>query len=328
MDFPYIQSSTFLHYLKTLYKHYPNIYQLLDFDTLLNIDIEKYYNALDKKSWEFESTEQNGRGQNYNEEKKDLEGRGCGIETLLRLFVPTEDRLPPSHWKILDVLAGNGTITRYLKKFTSHPCQIISADISKYMINAAFLNNFSCIRQPADKSFFIDSCLDGVLIAYGSHHLNDEDRDKALAEAYRTLKSDHRVILHDFEEGTPMTAWFHKIVHPYSKTGHPHPHYSKEELVERFSKAGFSKVKVMTIEDPFRLTDKTAEAAKRRLLRHLFNMYGLIKFYEKFKKQWEIELENVINDIFGGITVTLTNEGYQAELSRNAIVGIGTKKIK
>lgn len=118
------------------------------------------------------------------------------------------------------------------------------------------------LRQPATCSLIRD----GALIAYGSHHLNHDDRPAAMAEAFRTLRAGGRLVLRDFETGGGTARWFDRVVHPWSPTGHPHRHFSRREMFTLLTAAGFRDVRVMDIDDLVGAGDTPARLARTALV--------------------------------------------------------------
>jgi len=183
-------------------------------------------------------------------------------------------------------------------------------------------NGLPAIRQAAGHSFFRDDALDGVLIGYGTHHLDSDERDAAVSEAHRTLKSGRRLIVHDFEEGGTTASWFSKVVHPYSRTGHPYPHFRRDELLARFTRAGFTDIRIMDLPDPFTVFAPTADGARVGLLQHLYWMYDLMKLDAP---TWMESLSDLVEQTLGPISVTEADSRYVASVDRTALVAVGTK---
>ena len=173
-------------------------------------------------------------------------------------------------------------------------------------------------------SLLHDGVLDGVLIAYGSHHLAGPERLAAAREAHRTLKPGGRFVLHDFEIGGPVDHWFAAMVHPFSETGHPHLHFSRAEMADLLADAGFAEAEVIDMNDPFTLSSSTAHGARLAVLRHLYNMYGLVKLPLETGDDLE-DLERRVNETLGPITVARVGEHWIGRLHRTALVAIGTK---
>jgi SAM-dependent methyltransferase len=191
------------------------------------------------------------------------------------------------------------------------------------MIGACHAQALPCVRQSATRSLFRDNVLDGVLIAYGSHHLDSSARPLAVREAHRTLRAGGRLVLHDFEIGGPSASWFDRVVHPYSRTGHPHRHFSRDEMFNLLASAGFRDVRVFEISDPFTLHGSSPEEARHNAIMHLYDMYDLIKVADA---ACDIvpRLERHVSKTLGPISIRRDGRGYIAEIHRQALVAVGT----
>lgn len=246
------------------------------------------------------------------------------MNTLLRCFSPTSRDMPDADAHILDVLGGDGTIARFVNTLEEPQPTIITADLSRYMIEACMKQGLPCIRQSATKSLFKDDTLDGILIAYGSHHLTAEDRQLAIDEAHRTLKPGGRLVLHDFESGGKTAKWFEEVVHIYSRTGHPHPHFTRAEMWERLEVAGFRDVRVFDLNDPFDLPGMTANDAMNNAYLHMYHMYDLVKIASN-RSDIVPRVARCVEQTLGEITVEPSAEGFVATIPRKALVAVGTK---
>lgn len=304
-----------------------HIYSCGDLDELLDLsrtgNIDRYVHDLDLLSWEFEGTVTGGRGSAYNTAQRSVDNREIGMVDLLTRFSETAE-LPGPRVKILDVLGGDGTLARFCRTLTADGPTIYTADLSRLMIDACDAQHLPCVRQSATHSLFRTAVLDGVLIAYGSHHLNDRERRDAVAEAYRTLKPGGRLVLHDFEIGGRCAKWFEQVVHPLSRTGHPYLHFSRSEMSTLLLDAGFVDVHVAAMHDPFHLLGETPDQARRNAVMHLYAMYDLVKVADRTEDICA-RLERHVRDIFGPIATRPAQGGYVAEISRDAIVAVGRK---
>ena len=317
----YLSGYAVEEYLDCLRRDDPTLYDLLSPDRCG--DAEDYIIEMNSHSWEFESEETGGRGLAYNHAQKSATNREAGMTTLLKCLSPSAE-IPGPDFRILDVLGGDGTLARFCRTLGRHSPTIYTADISKFMIDACRAQSLPCIRQSATRSLFRDNVLDGVVIAYGSHHLGDDERPAAVREARRTLKPGGRLVLHDFEIGGKCANWFDTVVHPYSRTGHPHRHFSRQEMSDLFTAAGFRDVGVFEIEDPIALQGNTPENAKHNAIMHMYDMYDLIKVADS-RAEVVPRLERHISETLGPISVSGGGGRYVARISRQALVAVGTK---
>jgi SAM-dependent methyltransferase len=317
----YLDGYSFEEYLDHLRHDHPELYDLLCHERCR--DAERHIAKMNVVSWEFEDEKAGGRGLAYNFAQKSADNRKVGMTTLLECFSSSFE-LPGQGFRILDVLGGDGIFARFCKTLGHHTPTIYTADISKFMIDACRAQGLPCVRQSATRSLFRDNVLDGVLIAYGSHHLDSNARRLAVREAHRTLRAGRRLVLHDFEIGGRCARWFDSIVHPYSRTGHPHAHFSRREMFDLFTSAGFRDVRVFEISDPFTLHGSSPEEARHNAIMHMYEMYDLVKVADS---ACDIApcLERHITETFGPISIRQEECRYVAQISRHALVAVGTK---
>ncbi|WNJ89605.1 class I SAM-dependent methyltransferase [Bosea sp. 685] len=320
----YLTGVNYNEYLDYLHQNHPKIYNMLDIDFLRSDSMKVYVDGINNESWEFEVDGVGGRGIAYNYAQRSIDNRRIGMEYLINLFDFKNTMFKGGDFFVLDVLGGDGTVARFAKTMEIDNLNIITADISKYMIDKCYSNKYSCVRQSATRSLFRNDVLDGVLIAYGSHHIAGEDREIAVREAHRTLKPGGIIAFHDFEIGKPSANWFEAVVHPYSRTGHPHPHFTREELKELFVQAGFRDFDVFDMHDPFTLRGRTPDEAKENAIMHLYYMYDLIKIGED-RSDIVRNLEPIVEGLFGAITIEFTGSEYCATVARDALVAVGKK---
>jgi SAM-dependent methyltransferase len=320
---PYIDHLSFEDYLTFIEQTFPELRQMLDGELLSPEFIESYISEMKKISWEFERTDGGGRGDTYNLAQKDLNNRRVGMSILMQQF---EANRSNGKYVILDALAGDGTIARFVEKNGFDNLQIISADLAGFMVRQCIEQKLPCIRQSATQSLFLDNSLDGVLIAYGSHHIPKGERKQAVAEAYRTLREGGRFVLHDFEDESGTAKWFEDVVHPFSRTGHPHPHphFSRADMFLLLADAGFRDVRIFDMDDSFTLSGSSPEGAKRRALQHLYHMYDLVKISNRQEDALK-RLEACVAETFGEIKIKKEVDCYTATVRRTALVAVGTK---
>ena len=319
----YVNGYSFDEYLDYLRSWRPELYDLLSHERCC--DAERHIGKMNIISREFEDENAGGRGLAYNVAQKSADNRRVGMTTLLKCFC-SSFKVPGQDFRVLDVLGGNGTFARFCKTLRYQTPTIYTADISKFMIDACHAQALPCVRQPATRSLFRNNVLDGVLIAYGSHHLDSNARQLAVCEAHRTLRAGGRLVLHDFEIGGRCAKWFDSVVHPYSRTGHPHAHFSRQEMFHLFTSAGFHDVRVFEIHDPFTLRGGSPEEAKHNAIMHMYHMYDLIGIADS---ACDIApcLERHITETLGRISIRQEEGRYTAEISRQALVAVGSKSI-
>ncbi|MBB3411929.1 SAM-dependent methyltransferase [Rhizobium sp. BK316] len=320
----YLTGMTFSDYYRTAVTSHPDLCDLLDEDAITGDRLDDYLRVMNSLSWEFEDLADGGRGAAYNVAQKVVGNRQQGMVALLKCFSPSFRDMPDADTKILDVLGGDGTIARFVHSLDGPRPTIFTADLSRFMVDACMRQGLPCVRQSATRSLFKDNSLDGVLIAYGSHHLADDDRQLAISEAYRTLKPGGRLVLHDFETGGETARWFEEVVHVYSRTGHPHPHFTRPEMWERFSAAGFRDVRVFDLNDPFTLPGATADEAVSNALMHMYHMYDLVKIANG-SGDITNRVARCVEQTLGEIHVNKAEDDFVATIPRKALVAVGTK---
>jgi SAM-dependent methyltransferase len=321
----YIDDLTFDEYLKEIRNDYPNLYDLLDPARIENGAIQEYIKEMDKLSWEFEGNDVGGRGAAWSLAQKNLDNRRVGMVNLIKYFSPSYRDMPESSFQILDVLGGPGSIARCLSTFEKHHPTIFTADLSKVMISACRAEKLPYVRQSASRSLLRDDALDGVLIAYGSQLLDLKARQLAVLEAHRTLKPGRRLVLHAFEVGGGVARFFDTVVHPYSRTGHPHQHFTRPGILDIFEQADFRDVRIFEMADPIILHGQTPEEAKRSAIIHMYKSYDLVKLGDS-KSDVEATLEPLIVNTLGPISISPEQNHYVAQIPRSVLVAVGTKR--
>jgi SAM-dependent methyltransferase len=227
---------------------------------------------------DFEDAAGGGRGDSYRLAQRDPRVRLHGIRQLFTLAAP-DGRLGswrPAH-VLLDVLGGDGTLARAVRGLlpADRRPTVLTSDLAGGMVAAAQRLGLPAVRQPAQALQLRDGSVDAVVLAYGTHHVPVGERAAAVAEARRVLRPGGRVVLHDFEDGSPVARWFAEVVHPLSRTGHPYPHFTEAGMRDLLTAAGLVDVTVRRVYDPFRLVGPDRVGARRLLGRHLLDMYGL-----------------------------------------------------
>jgi hypothetical protein len=143
------------------------------------------------------------------------------------------------------------------------------------MVVSAMQLGLPAVRQSAAYPILAEETLDAVIFAYGTHHLPQSQRPLALANAFRMLKPGGRVIVQDFEVGTPTARWYSEVLDTYTETGHPCSHFTRAGLLRLVDNAGFVDVKLMNIYDPCITHADTPHAAKIKILAYLVDLFAL-----------------------------------------------------
>ena len=320
----YVSELTFLEYLQEIHEKHPSLYELLDPERIEADVIEGYRKELNTLSWEFEDQGVGGRGLGWSQAQNRSNSRRVGMMSLMELFRPASREFSVSSLRVLDVLGGSGTIAQLATTLGNSAPTIFTADISNLMISSCRAHGLPYIRQSATRSLFRDNSLDGVLIGYGTQLLSRNARRLSVLEAYRTLKPGSRLVLHAFEADQRAARFFDDVVHPYSRTGHPHEHLTRAEIRGLFADAGFCDVRISDMHDPFILDGQTAGEARRNALMHLYTAYDLCHIVGS-GQEIEAKLEALVEKTLGPISVRREEGHYIAEVPRTALVAIGVK---
>lgn len=330
----YLEGMLFNEYLEHIKNNAIDLYKKIDF-----ADEERLNNWLARmqKSCTGFSTK-GGRGAAYRAgQKRNPLARKNGVRDLFKIV---EQDSPKS---VLDALGGSGTMSRVRSlledEFENPIPLIITSDLDSDQISAALKDGFLAIRQPAQDTLFKSNTFDAILFAYGTHHLPVSTRPEAWREAYRLLNDQGRIIVQDFETGTPTEKWYSEVLHLTTKTGHACTHFTANQLRDDLIDSGFKNVEIHYIYDAFILCGDTEEEALVNGIRHIVNLFGMEYLYPESdnRKNWLEIIERLdryftipeyvqLNGEFERkITVRKVGDQYEAEFPRVALVVTGVK---
>lgn len=174
--------------------------------------------------------------------------------------------------------------------------RIITNDISPHMFYRAGIWGFPT-REDATRlsRTFLPGSLDGVLFAYGTHHV--PGMFEAAREGFAILRPGGTVVVHDFFAEGPAGQWFHQVVDRHSKTGHDIPHAGPIQMAVVLFTAGFRDVSLHEIQDPFFVASNAAGdgvQAKDLALSYLLGMYGMGESFEGRLDEFEEIVKTVL----------------------------------
>jgi|SRR5450756_176282 len=278
---------------------------------------------------DFGSEESGGRGESYlRAQISNSQARSTGITHLLSLI----RRNPAGFTTIVDLLGGDGLVHRVCAENGVPDLEIMTCDASPHMIRAAWSMGIPALLQRAERQLFESESLDGVLLAYGTHHIPPDLRSKAVAESFRVLSAAGTFVMHDFEVGSVVDTWFTTIVDHYSRTGHRYRHFTTDEIHEYMLKAGFAECELLEIHDPYVGIGVTPRAAERAVGEYLVNMYGLSNACDALGEEeaahWAVREARQIFQYPDGLQTTvqqLADDRWMMTIPRIAIVGVGRK---
>lgn len=170
---------------------------------------------------------------------------------------------------------------------------VVTNDISPHMFTRAGMWGMPTREDARSLSrTFHEASFDGVLFAYGTHHI--EDMFAAAREARAVLRPGGAAVMHDFFDEGPAGQWFHRVVDKRSKTGHDFPHIGPVQMAVVLFAAGFRDVSLHEIQDPFLFACEEGEVRAREMaLDYLLGMYGMAEGF----RDGLGELEGFIHEI-------------------------------
>ncbi|WP_239347836.1 class I SAM-dependent methyltransferase [Frankia sp. CiP3] len=254
--------------LRALRETWPHVYALIDEERALGL-------AADGERDDFGSARHGGRGESYvDAQQAHPQARIIGIRHLMALVIGPAGGDRPV---IVDLLGGDGLLHRVCLRPDMPDATVVTCDAASFMVARAWAAGVPAVRQRAQRQVFRSGSVDGVLLAYGSHHIPEPERQDVADEAWRVLRPGGRFVLHDFADGSPVAAWFLDVVDKQSATGHRYAHFTTEQMREYLVRSGFRTVTTNWMFDPIVVTAASERAAQAALGHYLVRMYGLDK---------------------------------------------------
>ncbi|HYW08943.1 MAG TPA: methyltransferase domain-containing protein [Longimicrobium sp.] len=200
---------------------------------------------------------------------------------------------------------------------------VVTNDVSPHMFTRAGAWGFPT-REDARRlsRSFRDAAFDGVLFAYGTHHI--DDIGAALREGFTVMKPGGTVVVHDFLDEGPAGEWFHRVVDGRSKTGHDFPHIGPVQMAAHLLRAGFRDVRLHEIQDPFLFVCDPGQGRARELaLGYIMGMYGLEQGFPGGLGELEGEVREILTyPEVGELPVFGADYVY---IPRRAVVAVGRR---
>lgn len=325
----YSPAGDFVAQLESLRRGFPDLYRRLDPERVSAWRAQLAASA-PAASDDFGSAEAGGRGESYvRAQVANVRARASGILRLVALVSGKS----AERTTIVDLLGGDGLVRRVCGMSELADVEVMTCDASPHMVRTALANGFPALLQRAERQLFRSGSLDGVLLAYGTHHIPPRLRGTVAVEAYRVLAPGGTFVLHDFDIGSPVDTWFSTVVDPYSDTGHRYVHFTANEIHECFRRADFSDCEILRIDDPYVATAATPEGAELSMGEYLVDMYGLAKARKMLggagAARWAVEQAIRIFRYPDGRKTTMEHVpgggGWRITIPRVAIVGVGRK---
>jgi SAM-dependent methyltransferase len=271
---PYLPGLTVAQYVDVVRREFSRLAVALCFD---RPGAEAAVAELTGQVNEFEDEEGDGRGGSYRLAQCNLMVRATGIRTLFRLAAGVAEVTDiPRDWWVLDLLGGDGLLARVLQRIAPQiRTPIVTSDMAGAMVEAALRKGLPAIRQKAQFLFLRERTMDAVILAYGTHHIAPGERIATCREAARVLRPGGRLVVHDFEESSPVAAWFAEVVHRYARAGHDYRHFTAAEMAHCVQAADLRLVGTRRVYDPLIVPGASPDDACDRVVDYLVNMYGL-----------------------------------------------------
>lgn len=295
----FLFSAEYLPNVKNLYgKYFPNGITLYDYLYHLALNNPRLFQLLDiyknsPEEWSFIYRNLNkmdsggfGHGGNVGKSYANMQrdpyysySRLYAWQSFLEIIKPSDGF--KNHHLIIDLLAGNGTSARMIKKIIAADQlpYIVGVDISEVMVNDTLEHDELILRCSASDNLFKNNIADAILCAYGTHHIPVEEQINMVLSAKKLLKEGGIFILHDFDEETQTAKFYSEIIHKYRVGGHDFKHFNPQSIHQLLEKA-FPDHSVKYIYEPFYLeysSGQTDESIFKDFFIYLIELLSLEK---------------------------------------------------
>jgi ubiquinone/menaquinone biosynthesis C-methylase UbiE len=160
---------------------------------------------------------------------------------------------------VLELACGTGRVTKHLAQLIPESGTLVATDLNADMIEIAKTkvdrDNVQWMLADAQNLMFENEQFDHVVCQFGVMFF--PDKEKSFAEAHRVLKRGGKFLFNTWEsvEKNPRIDVMWKVIYEVFENGAPdflqkgpHSFYDQEKIKQFLRNAGFSNIKVETVE--------------------------------------------------------------------------------